>query len=540
MVKRLEGIVNQVIEWSYSSGRIYDDPFNEVELDLVMEHSDGSCWRVPAYWAGEREWRVRFAPPKAGVYTATTLCSDEENLSLHGCRLKVEAAPYKGDHPLLKHGPLQVAESGRTLEHEDGTPFFWMGDTWWLGLCDRLSWPEDFQLLTQDRVEKGYTLIQLVAGLYPDMAPLDERGTNEAGLPWEEGFTHINPSFFDMADLRIRWLIRSGLVPCIVGAWGYYLPELGMDKMKKHWRYVIARWSAYPVIWCLAGEATMAYYLSDDSEKETAFQRQGWTEIGRYVHETDPYSRLVTLHPWRVGRDDVEDDSVLDVEMLHSGHGGYSSVSTAIEALDQERGLEPTMPIVIGELNFEEIRPDTHTPVQRLSFWSCFLSGAGGYSYGADGIWQMNTRDEPFGPSPHGGTWGNMPWEDAYRLTGSSQVPLARKLLERYPWWEFEPHQDWVYPAGGSDNVREAFAAGIPGEVRVIYVYGPVYPKGEERPRVTNLDPGLEYRAFFWDPRSGEETSIGIVRSNVEGVWNIPRTPTQRDWVIVLEAQTHS
>jgi hypothetical protein len=31
---------------------------------------------------------------------------------------------------------------------------------------------------------------------------------------------------------------------------------MGMEKVKKHWRYLIARWSAYPVVWCLAGEGT--------------------------------------------------------------------------------------------------------------------------------------------------------------------------------------------------------------------------------------------------------------------------------------------
>ena len=74
--------------------------------------------------------------------------------------------------------------------------------------------------------------------------------------------TSINPIYFDMADLRIQWLVHSGLVPCIVGCWGYYLPLLGIEKMKKHWRYLVARWGAYPVIWCLAGEALMPFYLA--------------------------------------------------------------------------------------------------------------------------------------------------------------------------------------------------------------------------------------------------------------------------------------
>ena len=34
-----------------------------------------------------------------------------------------------------------------------------------------------------------------------------------------------------------------------------------MAALKKHWRYLIARYGAYPVIWCAAGEALIAREL---------------------------------------------------------------------------------------------------------------------------------------------------------------------------------------------------------------------------------------------------------------------------------------
>ncbi len=68
--------------------------------------------------------------------------------------------------------------------------FCWLADTWWMGLCDRLAWPEDFQRLTADRREKGFNVIQIVAGLYPDMPAFDQRGRNEAGFPWERTTPH--------------------------------------------------------------------------------------------------------------------------------------------------------------------------------------------------------------------------------------------------------------------------------------------------------------------------------------------------------------
>jgi len=156
-----------------------------------------------------------------------------------------------------------------------------------MGLCERLQWPGDFQELTQDRLDKGFTVIQLVAGLFPDMPVFDERGRNEAGFAWEEGFSRINPEYFDMADRRIHHLVRRGLVACILGCWGYYLPWLGVEKMKQHWRYLVARYGAYPAIWCLAGEGSMAYYLSEHREEDREIQKTGWTDLARYVRQID-------------------------------------------------------------------------------------------------------------------------------------------------------------------------------------------------------------------------------------------------------------
>jgi hypothetical protein len=535
MPKQIFAVQYEVSEWGYVSGKAYADPFNNVELDVVLTSSKGQ-WRVPTYWAGGNEWRVRFAPPEAGTYQVTTVCSDKSNPDLHGQASSLEATAYRGNDPLLAHGPLRIAASKRTIEHADGTPLFWLGDTWWMGLCKRWSWPDDFKLMTADRVAKGFTVIQIVAGLYPDMPPFDERGANEAGFPWEKDFTRINPAYFDMADLRIQWLARSGLVPCIVSCWGYFLPLMGVEKMKQHLRNMIARWGAYPVIWCLAGEATMPYYLSKNPEQDRQAQMDGWTEVGQYVRQVDPYHRLVTIHPTQVGRDQVKDESVLDINMLQTGHGGYGSISNTIVSVTRERSRQPVMPVLVGEVSYEGILHESTAEVQRLAFWASMLCGAAGHTYGGNGIWQVNTRQKPFGASPWGGTWGSIPWEEVYRLPGSTQLGLAKGLLQRYAWWRFEPHQEWVKPAGGPQNLNAPFAAGIPGEVRVIYFYYPTYQKPAEQNQVLNIEPGIRYKAFFWRPRDGEEYDLGIIKPDASGTWEIPIQPTLEDWVVVIES----
>jgi uncharacterized protein DUF4038/uncharacterized protein DUF5060 len=523
---------NCMTEWSYGSGKSYADPFNDVELDVLFTDPDGDTRRVPAFWAGEGAWRVRYASPKVGWHRYRTVCSDASNPDLHGQEGELEVQLYEGDNSLFKHGPLRVSENRRYLEHLDGAPFFWLGDTWWMGLCKRLGWPGEFQQLTADRVAKGFTVIQIVAGLYPDMGAFDERGANEAGFPWEADYARINPAYFDMADLRIDYLVRNGLAPCVVGCWGYHLPWLGVEKMKQHWRNLVARWGAHPVVWCLSGEGSMPYYLSDQKEEDAAFQKAGWTELGRYLRQIDPYRRLATIHPGTSARDIVEDQGILDFDMLQTGHGDRKSLANTVTRVTGSYASEPRMPVLNSEVCYEGIGEACRQEVQRLMFWTCMLSGACGHTYGANGIWQVNRRERPYGPSPHGMAWGHTPWDEAARLPGSASLGMAKRLLERYRWWRFQPHPEWVDPHWTSDDYVMAYAAGVPGEVRVVYIPLSVWPKA-----VKDVEPDADYRAYLFDPTHGDEIDLGNVTPDAAGDWAMPleRMPIYQDWVLVLE-----
>ena len=531
------GIQHQVTEFGFVSGRPVADPTG-LEVDVVFAAPDGGEFRVPAYWAGDGEWRVRFAPPMAGRYAYRSVCADASIDGLHDQHGQLEVAEQvPGTSESARHlerGHLRVSADRRYLERADGTPFFWLGDTWWMGLCRRLSWPDDFQLLTADRVAKGFTVIQIVAGLYPDMPAFDERGFNEAGHPWEPEYAALNPAYFDMADLRIRWLVRQGLVPCIVGCWGYHLLWLGLERMKQHWRNLVARYGAYPVVWCLAGEGAMPYYLSTDKEGDRAALKEGWTEMSRYLREIDPYGHPITIHPTNTARDQVNDDLWLNFDMLQTGHGGLDSLPNTVRTVTQEAAREPTMPVVQGEVSYEGILEGSREEVQRIMFWACMLSGASGFTYGANGIWQVNTAKQPYGPSPHGTAWGNRPWTEAHRLPGSGQLGVGKRLLERYPWWRLRPHPEWIEPHAGEGDYLAPYAAGAEG-VRLFYFPRPLLP-WRATPPVTlqHLDPSRSYRAFFVDPKTGEEHPLGDVSG--QETWPVPTPPVMQDWVLVLES----
>ncbi len=507
---------------------------------MVARHEDGTEWVVPGFWAGGEVWRVRFAPQRSGKHSVRTVCSDSTESGLHGFESEFVAVDYAGDNPLLRKGPLRVAADRRHFEHEDGSPFLWLGDTWWMGLSKRMDWPRGFQTLAMDRAEKGYNLIQIVAGPYPDMTAFDARAANEAGFAWTADFGEINPEYYNFADRRIAYLVESGLVPAIVACWGYHLLEMGIDKVKRHWRNLIARYGAYPVVWILAGETGMPFYLSETKEADTEKLREAWTEVARYVREVDPFHRPLTAHPRQDGRLEVVDDSVLDFDMLQTGHGDRVSLPHTVAAVSRSRAAEPQMPTLVGEVCYEGIGESCRQEVQRMLFWTSMLSGAAGHTYGANGIWQVNTPEQPYGPSPHGLAWGGPSWQDAAQLPGSRQIGLGKRLLERFEWWKMEPHPEWVKGRYTDESPMGAYAAGIPGKLRIVY-----WPSAFAADTIQGIEPGVQYRAYLFSPINAEEIDLGEITPDDNGVWKMPLgaagwhvMPIFQDWVLVMEVES--
>ena len=199
-------------------------------------------------------------------------------------------------------------------------------------------------------------------------------------------------------------------MPCIVGAWGYHLPPMGVEKMQQHWRYMIARWGAWPVVWCLAGELTMPFWpprtageledlskrgltIADRRKQDSAFQKSGWTDVARYIRKNDPYKRLLTLHPqaMRSCRDQIDDPSLLDFELLQTNHDDWWGTPSSLGLLVSELEKAPRMPVMIGEVAYEGLQQHNRQEVVRFGFWSAILSGEAGHTYGAGGIFEMES-----------------------------------------------------------------------------------------------------------------------------------------------------
>jgi hypothetical protein len=533
---------NVMIELTFAASNAYADPFNEVKLDVRFVGPGGREALVPAFWAGTNLWKVRYASPLIGAHRFRSECSVTNDSGLNGVSGVVEVAPYHGDNLLYQHGPLKVSDNRRYLEYADGKPFFWLGDTWWMGLSARLHWPEDVQKLAQDRNAKGFTVIQLVAGLFPDMFPFDPRGANEAGFPWQTNYTSIRPEYFDAADRRLFYLVDQGFTPCVFGAWGYFMQWMGVVKSEAHWRYLVARYGALPVVWGVAGEANLPWYLAPKFPYDDRQQVHDWTEVTRYLRGADPFHRLITIHPTGIGRlsarHAIDDASLLDIDMLQTPHGRRDAVAPTVNTVRESFADKPVMPVINGEASFEMLGDNLPTEWTRQMFWLCMLNGAAGHTYGANGIWQVNRVNDPHGPSPHhkGGVgYGKIPWDEAMSLPGSQQVGFGKKLLEKFEWHRFEPHLEWasfVQASAEKSGVYGPQCAGIPRIVRVIYA-----PESHDI-QIKNLERDIVYSGEYFDPVTGMSSEAPPIHADDTGSWNCPApTKIDHDWVLVLEAK---
>jgi hypothetical protein len=532
------------VEITFTAQRPHADPFNEVTLDVRFTAPDKTVKIVPAFWAGGAVWKARYASGLVGLHRWQSVCGDTSEAGLHGVSGVVEVTPYRGSNPLFKHGPLRVAADRRHFEHADGTPFFWLGDTWWMGLCNRLRFPDEFKQLTADRKEKGFNVIQIVAGLYPDMFPFDPRGANEAGFPWEKDYARIRPEYFDAADARLRHLVDEGFTVCLVGAWGYFLPMMGDMKINAHWRYLIARYAAWPVVWCAAGEANLPWYQAKNFPSDDRAMVPAWSAVMRQIRATDPFHRLLTIHPTAINRYNArhvtDDPALLDFDFLQTPHGQRGAVPVTVRAARDSYVATPVMPVVNGEAAYEMLGDKLPTEWTRAMFWLCLTNGAAGHTYGANGIWQLNRKGQPHGPSPTANSsptgYGVISWDDAMHLPGSQQMGYGKKFFESLRWTRLMPMAAEVEWADRPSDPKEdpLFApqlCGIADQLRVIYAIAP------RAVMVRGLRASARYAATYFDPVTGLRSAAPLLTADANGGARVEPPPQGHDWVVTLKKQ---
>jgi hypothetical protein len=154
---------------------------------------------------------------------------------------------------------LKVSPNKRYIVRQDGTPFFYLGDTAW-ELFHRLNREEADKYL-QNRVDKGFTVIQAVV-----LAELD--GLND---PNPYGHTPLknndptqpNEDYFKHVDYIVNKAGELGLYIGMLPTWGDKIfkntwgtgPEIFTPQNARvYGEYIGKRYANKPIIWVLGGD----------------------------------------------------------------------------------------------------------------------------------------------------------------------------------------------------------------------------------------------------------------------------------------------
>lgn len=516
-------------EQSFESSVKYENPVQSAALTVVFISPLGETNKVYGFWDGGNTWRVRFSPNMPGKWGWATTCSDPQNRGLHLKSGTFMCTAPVGRTAFEKHGPVRVAASGFTLEHEDTTPFFWAADTAWNGAL--LSTPQDWDFYLQTRARQQFSAVQWVSTQW--------RAAPTGNLNGQVAFTgkeriSINPEFFQALDAKADAVNRAGLLNVPVLLWaiggrsaeqnpGAFLPESQAILLA---RYMVARWQGHHVAWILGGDG---HYFGGEGEK--------WRRIGRALFNDMPHAP-VAMHPQ--GRhwiqNEFKDEKWVGIIGYQSGHGDSDdSLAWLIRGpLVQDWNKSPSHPLINleppyeGHLAYESKKPFTADLVRRTLYWSLLNGPTAGVSYGAHGVWGWDDGTKP--PTDHPTTGTPLPWKQALLLPGGEQMQHLVKFFTSIEFNQLRPLPEAVVNNPGLQSPRKYVAAARSEKKDLTLVYVP-----EERTieiLLSSLPPSPEVKWF--NPRTGETSAAVAVITDTTAQFP---TPGEGDWVLWMQTQ---
>ncbi len=505
-----------VAELTFTAGREIADPFDgeRAAFSAVFRGPSGAEFKVPGFWDGGRAWRIRFTPTLPGRWQYETRFSAANEKGLHGQHGVLEVQPPPADTPLHQHGGfLKVAANHRYLTYSDGTPFFWLGDTWWAAPSANV--PLDvFKQQVDARLAQGYTVFQMHGH-----RPLTDAGK----LGAFEATRHADAEtlqYWQQVDRYLAYAEARGLVACIGFARGDMFDPFSLTDLKRLWRYYLARYGAYPVLFLI----TQEYNIEPDKRQQ---HLPKLLALGQYIKDTDPYQRAMTAHPWARSRDlgQAWNEPWLDFIMFQAGHRRFEKPAAYHEVWQR-----PTpKPFIEAEANYEGFAStnfNVNAAAIRRSAYTALQSGSFGFTYGAQGLYAgVLDRARP-GPTSR---WGPvLTWKEGLALPGGAQLQHLRVCYESLDWWKLEPQPKALEPA--ADILVKADGAAT---LLLYYVSKVKIPPACH---LKDLPDGRAYTATWFDPRTGRTTKVPEDSVVSARKLPLPKPPDAQDWLLMLRA----
>lgn len=420
--------------------------------------------------------------------------------------------------------PLRISDDKRYIVYNDGTPFLWLGDTAW-ELIHRLD-RKEVNLYLSDRASKGFTMIQTVI-----LAELD-------GLNTPNAYGHrplirndpavINEDYFDHVDYVLRKAEELGLYVGLLPTWGDKFNLMGgvgplilNPQNAEVYGKILAR--------RYAGQDNIIWILGGDRMPQSDVQYATIRSMAKGIRSMDS-THLMTYHP-RGGNKatDAFNEPWLDFDMFQAGH---TRQSRDYRYVAESHRMEPPRPVVNGEPRYENIQdrfwePGIHdwlddADVRVTAYWT-MISGAAGYTYGCNDVWQMYSMDRS--PVLNARTG----WKEALHLPGPRHMGFLKDLFTALPWQKMQFRQDLIAGENPEDSGYIVCAMGQDKDFLLAYT-----PEG--RAIALDLSPlnAQTVRAYWFNPRSGRSVYIGELNTTESHLFEPWARGRGSDFVLVV------
>ncbi len=437
-----------------------------------------------------------------------------------------------------EHGRLKADPTGRILIHEDGRPFFWMGDSCW-ELMHR-STREEVDRYLADRAAKRFNVIQTVA--VAEFGGIDQ--PNRYGhLPFEKteiypdgdmGTPRIRPGlnddYWDHVNYIVDRAAEHGIYVCYVVTWATHVAARhAVDEHNaKAFGSFIGR--------SMKERPNVVYMLGCDRDAEVGGvdYRRVWRWMAEGIRQEDPNHLVSYLAKYYDTRHWFEGERWLDFNMIQY-RGPYDGWDT-LNLVAAAYARRPPMPIVNVECNLDG-DPHYHkgdsvgADLCRREFYWYVFSGAFGHTYGH---LSLITWWDPKRPYKVWFTEPTLSWSEALDAQGAREKEFARNLLESRPLRDRMPDASliaWGHSDKG-DHLEACRGVGY------AYVYTP-----DGKNFAVNLGriSGDEVRAWWFDPRTGAAVEIGRYPNRGSRTFDPPAEPRPgNDWILVLDDAARS
>ncbi len=432
-----------------------------------------------------------------------------------------------------KHGRLKVTADGHYLQFEDGTPFFWLGDTAW-ELFHRLKKEEILQYL-ENRREKGFNVIQAVI-----LAEFDglKRPNQYGQLPLiDMDPTRPNENYFELVDYTVDRALEKnmfmGLLPTwgdkVITLWGVGPVIFNEANAYTYGRWLGNRYKDYPnIIWILGGDRPP---MTDSINVLSV-----WKAMARGIRDGTDRRAIITYHIWggHSTSEYLHKENWLAINTMQSGHGSGHDVAVW-KMIENDRRLLPTKPALDAEPNYED-HPVNPWPkwdpangyfrdydVRKQTYRSVF-AGACGVTYGHHAVWQfLSAREDTVN---HADRY----WTEAIDRPGAYQVGYLSTLIQSHLPLNRVPDQSIIVDGQGEKGEYITAFRDIKKSYAMIYL-----PVGKKIVVNISFIGGLKVKTSWFNPRNGQMEKVEVLKKELRMEFTPPTTGLENDWVLLIE-----